>query len=161
MTDTANPMLWLAWTLFAVVLGGLLWRRYLPAVLQAPALPKEAPKAAPAWLFCEEGTSLDKRVQWFNLRTGGNTVVGSRPRTAREETSFVYLTAEDIQEDHARLAYVPESGRYQVEALGTGQVLHNNEPLAPGQPAELADGDTLDLGRISRFRFTLTGPEGA
>ncbi len=161
MTDTANPMLWLAWFLFAAVLGGLLWKRYLPAVLQAPPIPREAPRAAPAWLFCEEGTSLDRRVQWFGLRTGGQTIVGSRPRAARDDTSFVYLTAEDIHEDHARIAYRAESARYQVEALGSAPVLHNNDPLPPGETAELADGDTLDLGRISRFRFTLTGPEGA
>jgi len=38
-------------------------------------------------------------------------------------------------------------------------VLHNNEPLAPGETAELVDGDTLEFGQVSRFRFTLTGPE--
>ncbi|HTE17502.1 MAG TPA: FHA domain-containing protein [Armatimonadota bacterium] len=159
--DTSNFPLWLAWALFGSFMGWLLWNRYLPAVLQAPALPKEAPKAAPAWLFCEEGTTLDKRVRWFALRPGGRTVVGARPRSATTDTTFVYLTAEDIQEDHVQLVFNPASARYEVEPLGTGAVLHNNEPLSPGTRADLADGDTLDLGRISRFRFTLTGPESA
>ena len=157
--EASNPLLWLAWALFGTFLVGVLWKKYLPAILQAPPLPKEAPKAPPAWLFCEDGTALDKRVQWFGLRPGGRTVVGARPRAAVDNTTFVYLTADDIQEDHALLAFNPASGRYEIEAVGTGAVLHNNEPLPPGEKTELADGDTLDLGRISRFRFTLTGPE--
>ena len=157
--EAQNPLLWLAWALFGSFLAALLWKKYLPAVLQAPPLPKEAPKAPPAWLFCEDGTTLDKRVQWFGVRPGGRTVVGARPRAAVDNTTFVYLTADDIQEDHALVAFNPASGRYEVEALGTGPVLHNNEPLPAGEKTELTDGDTLDLGRISRFRFTLTGPE--
>lgn len=157
--ENANFLLWLAWALFGSFMVWLVWKRYLPAVLKAPAAPKELPKAPEAWLFCEDGTALDKRVRWFGLRQGGRTVVGARPRASTADTSFVYLTAEDIQEDHAAIRFNPQSGRYEVEAVGSGPVLHNNDPLAPGAAAELADGDTLDLGRISRFRFTLTGPE--
>lgn len=157
--EYSNPLLWLAWFCFGTFLVWLVWTRYRPAVLQAPALPKEAPKAAPAWLFCEEGTALDRRVQWFPLRPGGKTVIGSRPRAATEEASYLYLTAEDIREDHAVITYQPEAARYVVEAVSEGVVLHNNDPVPPGERPELTDGDTLDLGRISRFRFTLTGPE--
>lgn len=159
-----NFLLWLAWAAFGTFLVVLLWRKYLPLVLQAPALPEEVPappQAPQAWLFCEDGTALDRRVQWFALRRGGQTVIGSRPRSATAETEFVYLTAEDIEEDHAVARFDPRTGRYTVEAAGVAQVLHNNDPLSAGVVAELADGDTLDLGRISRFRFTLTGPEEA
>jgi hypothetical protein len=157
--EASNPMLWLAWALFGSFLGWLLWKRYLPAVIQAPALPKETPQAPPAWLFCEDGPALDRRVQWFALRAGGRTIAGRRPRTDTPETHYLYFTAEDLQEDHLLITFSSASGRYEVETLGAGQVLHNNEPLAAGEKAELADGDTLDMGRISRFRFTLTGPE--
>jgi hypothetical protein len=159
--EYSNPLLWLAWFCFGTFLVWLVWTRYRPAVLQAPALPKEAPKAVPAWLFCEEGTALDQRVQWFPLRPGGKTVIGSRPRAATEEASYLYLTADDIREDHAVITYQAEVARYVVEAVSEGVVLHNNDPVAPGERPELTDGDTLDLGRISRFRFTLTGPEAA
>ena len=156
-----NPMLWLAWALFAAFLVLLLWRKYLPAVRQAPPLPKETRPAPLAWLFCEEGTALDQRVRWFPLKPGGKTVVGALPRAATADTAYVYLTADDVREDHVVISYETASGRYRVESCEAAQAQHNNEALAPGQPAELADGDTLDLGRISRFRFTLTGPESA
>jgi hypothetical protein len=157
--DNPNFMLWLAWACFGTFLGWLLWKRYLPAVLQAPAPRKEIAPPPRAWLFCEDGTALDKRVQWFDLRPGGSTVIGRKPRTPTEETHYVYLTADDIQDDHVRLHFDLESRRYQAEPVGAALVLHNNELLAPGEPARLTDGDTLDLGRISRFRFTLAGPE--
>jgi hypothetical protein len=159
--EYSNPLLWLAWAAFGSFLVWLVWTRYRPAVLQAPALPKETPRAAPAWLFCEDGTALDKRVQWFPLRPGGRTVVGARPRAATEDTSYLYVTADDIREDHAVISYHAEKGRYLVEAVSEGIVLHNNEAVPAGERPELTDGDTLDLGRISRFRFTLTGPEAA
>jgi hypothetical protein len=161
--DTANPILWLAWACFGSYLAWFVWARIRPAVLRAdlPALPvdEEERTVDPAWLFCEDGTALDQRVRWFALRPGGTTVIGARPRTATEQVLFVYLTADDIQEDHARVTVDPRSSRYQVEALGRGVVLHNNDPIEAGTPHQLADGDTLDLGRITRFRFTLTGPE--
>jgi len=166
--ENANFPLWLAWASFGTFMVWLLWKRYLPAVLKAPrpegTRPPEhpegtRPRAPEAWLFCEDGSALDRRVKWFGLRPGGRTIVGGRPRADTEETAFLYLTADDIQEDHALVAYNPASGRYELEGAGSGVVLHNNEPVPAGSRAALADGDTLDLGRLSRFRFTLTGPE--
>jgi hypothetical protein len=159
--ETSNPILWLAWAAFGSFLAALLWKRYLPAVMLSPPAPREAPAAPRAWLFCEDGTALDRRVQWFDLRQGGRTVVGARPRSATADTSFVYLTADDIREDHVVVDFDPETGRYRAEAVGGAVVQHNNEPLPAGEKAELADGDTLDLGLVSRFRFTLTGPEAS
>jgi hypothetical protein len=157
--EYGNPLLWLAWFCFGGYFCWLVWTRYRPAVLQAPPPPREQPRAEPAWLFCEEGTALDRRVRWFPLRPGGKTVVGARPRSATEEAQFIYLTAEDIREDHAVIDFDPETGRYHVQPVSDGLLLHNNEAVSPGERPELADGDTLDLGSISRFRFTLTGPE--
>lgn len=159
--QTGNPWLWLAWFLFGTYLVLLLWRKYLPAVLEAPPVPREAARPFPAWLFCEEGAPLDRRVGWFELRPALRNVVGGQPRAATADTFFVYLTADDIRDDHALIRFDPDAGRYRVSALGAATVLHNNDPLNDGQDAELADGDTLDLGRVSRFRFTLTGPEEA
>ncbi|MFN3651373.1 MAG: FHA domain-containing protein [Armatimonadota bacterium] len=162
-----NFLLWVAWAAFGAYIVWLLWKRYLPAVLQAPPeLPAveaktAGPAAAPAWLFCEDGSALDRKVQWFPLRPGGRTVVGSLPRSATADTSYLYLTADDIAQDHLLLRYNAELGRYEAEPLGEGTVLHNNEPLERGRRAELTDGDTLDLGQLSRFRYTLRGPEGA
>lgn len=159
-------MLWLAWAAFGTTLVLVFWKRYLPAVLQSlPAPKEEAPEIAaprpPAWLYCEEGTPLDRRAEWFALRPGGRTVIGRRPRAATAETLYVFLNAEDIREDHAIVAFDAGRGRYTVEAVPQAAVLHNNDPLDPGTSAPLSDGDTLDLGRITRFRFTLTGPEEA
>ena len=154
-----NFLLWLAWALFGTFLAWLLWRRYLPLVLAAPPIVKELTPAPSAWLYCEDGAPLDRRVQWFPLRQGGHTVIGARPRSSTPETEYVYLTADDIQEDHARIRFEPDAGRYRVEPMSQGPVLHNNDPLPAGTAAELSDGDTLDLGRLTRFRFTLTGPE--
>jgi hypothetical protein len=161
-----NPTLWLAWALFGTFFVLLLWKKYLPAVRQMPdpvALPatEAAKKAPPCWLFCEDGTSWDRRVQWFALRPGGRSVVGARPRKDTPESSFLYLTAEDVREDHAVISYDAQGSRYRVEACGGARVLHNNEPLEAGHAEDLADGDTLDLGHLSRFRFTLTGPEAS
>lgn len=170
--ENGNFMLWLAWFTFGTGLVYVLWKRYLPAVLQA--LPERAedsgleapgsgavplPVAPPAWLYCEEGTVLDRKAEWFALRPGGETVLGRRPRAATSETLFIFLNAEDIREDHARVTFDPAEQRYTVEALPQALVLHNNERLEAGERTRLSDGDTLDLGRISRFRFTLTGPE--
>jgi len=159
-----NVLLWLAWAAFGSCLALLLWKRYLPLIRaepDGPALPEPVVAAAPgapaAWLFCEEGTPLDRRVAWFPLARGGRTVIGRRPRPATADTEFLYLGAEDIREDHAVVRFDPDRGRYTAQNLNGGLVLHNNEPLEG--TAELADGDTLDLGRLSRFRFTLTGPE--
>jgi hypothetical protein len=86
-------------------------------------------------------------------------VIGARPRAATDDAVFLYLTADDIREDHALISFNPETGRYHAEPTTDALVLHNNEPVPAGERPELTDGDTLDLGRISRFRFTLTGPE--
>lgn len=158
--EYSNPLLWLAWCCFGSYLVWLVWTRYRPAVLAAPPPARELPAAAPpAWLFCEEGTALDQRVQWFPLRPGGRTVIGARPRAATDDAVFLYLTADDIREDHALISFNPETGRYHAQPTTDALVLHNNEPVPAGERPELTDGDTLDLGRISRFRFTLTGPE--
>src|SRR4051812_33048544 len=107
-----NVLLWLAWASFAGYLGWLLLKQFLPLVRMAPPPPKEAAVAPPAWLFCEDGAPLDRKVQWFALRTGGATVVGARPRAATAETSYVYLTADDIREDHALIRFDTDTGRY-------------------------------------------------
>jgi hypothetical protein len=159
--ENSNPLLWLAWFCFGTYLVWLVWTRYRPAVLRAPAPPVDEPRALPAWLYCEDGTALDRRVEWFPLNNNGRTVIGARPRATTSDTAYLYLTADDIQEDHAVISFDSGSGRYVAEPVAAGKVLHNNEPVAPGQRTELVDGDTLDLGRISRFRFTVTGPEAS
>lgn len=163
--QSGNFWMWLAWAVFGSGLVLLLWRVYLPRVLAAPDL-VEAPSPAdpsvrPAWLYCEEGTALDRRAQWFPLRPVGRNIIGRLPRASTPEFAYLYLTADDLLEDHVQVRYNPEVRRFEVETLGAGAVLHNNERVPPGQAAALAEGDTLDLGRISRFRFTLVGPEDA
>lgn len=169
----SHPLLWLAWAAFGSCAAWLVLRRLLPAALRggapgalAPAPPppgraRGAAVARPAWLYCEEGTTLERRVAWFPLRQGGHTVLGRRPRPPSPEALYVYLSAEDLRPEHAIIRFDPQLNRYVLENPGDALVVHNNEPLPPDACAPLADGDTLELGRLSRFRFTHTGPEGA
>jgi hypothetical protein len=157
--------IWLSWALFGSGLVFLLWKVYRPLVLAAPALPElpatPSVSTPPAWLYCEEGAQLDVRARWFPLRSGGKTVIGHRPRAGTSEVAYVYLTADDILEEHVQVRFNEQTKRYEAEPLGRGAVFHNNEEVAAGIRTPLAEGDTLDLGRISRFRFTLSGPDEA
>lgn len=157
-----NPLLWLASFLFGTALVAVLWSRYLPALRADSAGPRPSvTEAAPppaAWLLCEEGSALDRRVRWFPLRQGGRTVLGSRPRQPEGETEYLYLAADDAREDHLTVGWDRTAGRYCVERTGEGAVERNNQALEPGERAPLEDGDTLQVGRLTRFRFTLTGP---
>ncbi len=152
-------MLWLAWALFGAFLVWLLGKRYLPEVRNILPLPKPVEGPRTAWLLCEEGPPLDAKVRWFALRTGGRTVIGRKPRTATSECLYVYLTAEDILEDHVQVTFNPTSGRYELEALPRAVVRHNNGPLDPGARSQLSDGDLLEFGKLSLFKFTHAGPE--
>jgi len=156
-----NFPLWLAWACFGSYLVWLVWSRFRPLALEGPAAPPEPRPAPPAWLFCEDGAALDRRVRWFAVRPGGETLLGGQPRADTAAAAYVYLSADDLLEEHAAIRFNPDSGRYEVEALAEGEVRHNNQVLRSGDAAALADGDTLDLGRISRFRFTLSRPEDA
>ncbi|MBI3910381.1 MAG: hypothetical protein HY320_05540 [Armatimonadetes bacterium] len=114
-----------------------------------------------AWLYCEEGAPLERRAAWFPLRPGGRTVFGNRPRAPTGDTQFYYLSAYDIARDHLAVFWSPEAGRYSALAGVGGGVRHNNEALPAGALAHLTDGDLLDVGEMTRFRFSLTGPAGS
>jgi hypothetical protein len=153
-----NLLLWVVWALFAAALVWLLCTRYLRAVLAGPPARAASPAAVGSpWLFCEDGSSLDRRAAWFRVRAGGTTVVGNRPRAATGGLGTIYLTAHDVGEQHLTIRYDPVRRRYLLEA-GDGKVMHNNEPLPKGASAPLTDGDTIDLGDLTRLRFTFTGP---
>jgi len=151
-------LIWAAWALFAAALVWLLYSRYLRAVLAGPSPAAAAPEAVGSpWLFCEDGSNLDRRAAWFRVRPGGTTVVGNQPRAASGTQSAIYLTAHDVGERHLTIRYDPARRRYLLEA-GDGKVRHNNEPLPSGASALLTDGDTIDLGDLTRLRFTFSGP---
>src|SRR5688572_11745523 len=115
--EVSNPLLWLAWASFGTFLLWLAWKRYLPAVLAVPPAPVVMERAPAAWLFCEDGAALDRRAEWFELRPGGRTVVGGKPRAATAEALFIYLTAEDVRAEHAAVVFNPQAARYELEAL--------------------------------------------
>jgi hypothetical protein len=169
MTHTSF-LLWLVWALFAASVVFVVGARYVRAVLadSAPRTPGEAgsrlagrasaaASAGTPWLFCEDGAPIDKRAQWFRLRAGGATLIGNRPRAATSEAAYVYLTAHDLREQQVAVRYDRGQRRYLLEHKD-GKVLHNNEPLPVGATAPLTDGDTIDLGDVTRLRFTLSGP---
>jgi hypothetical protein len=158
----SDPLLWAAWAAFGLtaILATIFLVR---AAVRTPVPePVELPDPARPWLYCEDGAPLDLETRWFTVRPGGQTVLGSRPRSATADTSFVFLAGLDIEEDHALILFDPSAGRYRLRApaLGNGAIrlCHNNEPVAPGEEVALTDGDTLALGSMTRFRFTLTGP---
>ena len=162
--DYSPALVWLAWAAFAATVLFVVVMRYLPAVLHAP-LPtagrEEEPERAaapPAWLFCEEGDPLDQDVRWFPLRLGGRTSFGSLPPGTENGATRVYLRAYDLQPEHIAIAWDPVAARYTLEPGLQGLVRHNNEAVSGGTTTYLTDGDTVDLGEIDRFRFTLTGP---
>lgn len=153
-----EPLGWLTWAVFAAAFLWVLWTRYFRAVL-APTggRPVAVEATGSPWLFCEDGVGLDRRAAWFRVRPGGTTVVGNRPRAATGGQGGVYLTAHDVGEQHLTIRYDAGRRRYFLEA-GDGKVLHNNEALPAGAGAPLTDGDTIDLGDLTRLRFTFTGP---
>src|SRR5262249_26242740 len=115
--------------------------------------------AAP-WLFCEDGTALDKRARWFRVAPRGTTLVGNRPHSSTGETAHVYLTAHDIKERQLAIRYDHGQRRYVLQR-GEGRLMHNNELVTHDPPIVLTDGDTLDLGESTRLRFTFAGPPEA
>jgi hypothetical protein len=169
MTHTSF-LLWLVWALFAAAVVFVVGARYVRAVLTDPGpRPPGEPAGGPGgrlsasrspgapWLFCEDGAPLDKRAQWFRLRAGGATAVGNRPRAATSEAAYVYLNAHDLREQQVAIRYDRGLRRYLLEHTD-GKVLHNNEPLPVGASVPLTDGDTIDLGDVTRLRFTFSGP---
>ena len=156
--DVSSPVLWLAWAAFGTVFALVTARLVRTAVTLPEAEAEPAKDPGQPWLYCEEGAPLDLEARWFRVRPGGTTVLGSRPRSATADTNYIYLSAHDVAEDHTLIAYDAASGRYRLRAPTGALVRHNNEELAAGVEALLTDGDTLDVGQISRFRFTLTGP---
>jgi hypothetical protein len=150
-------LLWLLWALFAAAVVLVVGTRYLRVVLAAPLVAASPPHAGIPWLFCEDGSPLDKRVGWFRLRDGGATVIGHQPRAATERAAYVYLTAHDLRDQQVQIRFDPAQRRYVLEHLD-GRVLHNNELLPVGASVSLTDGDTVDLGDVTRLRFTFSGP---
>src|SRR5438128_4832389 len=161
----SGVVIWIVWLLFAASVVYVIVRRYLPAALAVRAgaarlLGEGAAPAGTPWLFCEDGTALDKRARWFRVSPQGTTIVGNRPHSARGDTVYVYLTAHDIKERQLSIRYDRGQRRYVLQR-GEGRLLHNNEPIADDAPVVLTDGDTLELGATTRLRFTFSGPPEA
>src|SRR5262245_47725176 len=108
--------LWAAWAAFGLVML-LVTFRFVQAAVRTPMPQRaEAPDPGQAWLYCEEGAPLDLEVRWFRVRPGGRTVLGSRPRSATADTSYLFLNAHDITEDNAVIRYDEATGRYRLQA---------------------------------------------
>jgi hypothetical protein len=158
-------IIWLVWFLFAASFVYVVARKYVPAALAVRplgvGLPGERGGAvAQPWLFCEDGTALDKRAQWFRVAGEGTTIVGNRPQNASGDTLYIYLTAHDIKQRQIVIRYDRNLRRHVLQH-GDGKLLHNNEPVTHDEPIVLTDGDTLDLGDVTRLRFTFSGPPEA
>jgi hypothetical protein len=159
-------LLWLVWAAFGTVLMVLVVTRYVRPIFSEgwsrgteAAAPSRSGPAGPdgAWLFCEDGAPLDRRAAWFRVRSGGATVLGNTPRGPVGDTTFVYLSAHDIQDRQVTIRWDSGRRRYVLEK-GEGVVRHNNELVPDGATQPLTDGDTIELGEMTRMRFTYTGP---
>jgi hypothetical protein len=159
-------LLWLVWAAFGTVLMVLVVTRYVRPIFSEggsrSAVGGTAPAGGPAgpegaWLFCEDGAPLDQRAAWFRVRSGGATVLGNTPRGPVGDTTFVYLSAHDIRDRQVTIRWDTGRRRYVLEK-GEGIVRHNNELVPDGAALPLTDGDTIELGEITRMRFTYTGP---
>jgi hypothetical protein len=154
-------VLWLVGAMFGTVLMVVAVTRYVRPIfsdrLTGATETALTAGAAGAWLYCEEGAPLDRRAEWFRVRPGGATVLGNTPRSATSDTSFIYLTAHDIQDRQVTIRWDPGLRRYVLQK-GEGTVRHNNELVPEGMAHPLTDGDTIELGEMTRMRFTFTGP---
>jgi hypothetical protein len=154
-------LLWVIGALFAAVLMVVTVTRYVRPIF-SERLPAAEEAVLPtglstAWLFCEEGAPLDRRAEWFRVRPGGTTVLGNTPLSATHDTTFIYLTAHDIRDRQVTIRWEPGRRGYLLHK-GEGSVRHNNEPVPDGAIQTLTDGDTIELGEVTRLRFTFTGP---
>jgi hypothetical protein len=160
-------LLWLVWAIFGTVLMVLVVIRYVRPIFtegwsrggEGLVARGAGGGAGPdgAWLYCEDGAPLDKRAAWFRVRAGGATVLGNTPRGPVDDTSFVYLSAHDIRDRQVTIRWDSRLRRYLLQK-GEGIVRHNNEPVSDGAALPLTDGDTIELGDVTRMRFTYTGP---
>lgn len=154
-------VLWLTGAAFAIGLMSLVVTRYVrPIFTQRVSGSAGAPRARGvegAWLYCEEGAPLDKRAGWFRVRPGGATVLGNTPRASASDTAFVYLSAHDLHDRQVTIRWDAGARRYILQK-GEGLVRHNNETVADGTTLPLTDGDTIELGEVTRMRFTYTNP---
>jgi hypothetical protein len=154
-------VLWLCGALFGAGLVGVVVARYVRPIfserVSGSAEGRAAGAPVSAWLYCEEGAPLDQQAAWFRVRPGGTTVLGNTPRASVGDTSFVYLSAHDVADGQVTIRWDAGQGRY-VLRKGEGVVRHNNEPVPDGAALPLTDGDTLELGEVTRMRFTFTPP---
>jgi hypothetical protein len=154
-------ILWLTGAAFATALMVLVVTRYVRPIfserLSAPAEPAATHGPDGAWLYCEDGTPLDKRAEWFRVRPGGITVLGNTPRGPTGDTAFIYLSAHDLHDRQVTIRWDARARRYLLEK-GEGAVRHNNETVPDGAALPLTDGDTIELGEVTRMRFTYTSP---
>jgi hypothetical protein len=154
-------ILWLTGAAFAAVLMLVVLTRYIRPIFSERPMGRteklDAVGPNGAWLFCEDGAPLDKRAGWFRVRPGGSTVLGNTPRTASADTAFIYLSAHDLSDRQVTIRWDPQRRRY-VMQKGEGMVRHNNEPVPEGAVLPLTDGDSIELGDVTRMRFTYTPP---
>ena len=154
-------ILWLTGAAFGTALMAVVLTRYVrPIFTERLSHAEESPRASGpdgAWLYCEDGTPLDKRAGWFRVRSAGSTVLGNTPRGASADTAFIYLSAHDLHDRQVTIRWDPQQRRYLLQK-GEGTVRHNNEPVPEGAVIPLTDGDTVELGEVTRMRFTYTHP---
>jgi hypothetical protein len=154
-------VLWLTGAAFASGLMFLVVTRYLRPIfterLDRPVEVSAFQGPEGAWLYCEDGTPLDKRAEWFRIRSGGTTVLGNTPRGSAGDTAFVYLSAHDLHDRQVTIRWDGRQRRYVLQK-GEGVVRHNNETVPDGASLPLTDGDTIELGEVTRMRFTYTSP---
>jgi hypothetical protein len=154
-------ILWLTGAAFGTLLMVIVLTRYVRPIFseRRSGVADSSLAAGPdgAWLYCEEGAPLDKRAGWFRVRPGGATVLGNIPRGANADTAFVYLSAHDLHDRQVTIRWDAQRRRYVLQK-GEGAVRHNNESLLEGAVLPLTDGDTIELGEVTRMRFTYTRP---
>jgi hypothetical protein len=134
------------------------WGRAAVGITARAAMGPASPDGA--WLYCEDGAPLDRRAAWFRVRPAGATVLGNTPRGPVGDTTYVYLSAHDVRDRQVTIRWDPAQRRYVLQK-GDGPVRHNNEPVPDDATLPLTDGDTIELGEITRMRLTYTGPEAS
>lgn len=139
--------------------------RRLEGPLLVVAKQRQEPRAADETKIGNQEVSLSAS-RLARLHAGSEVIAtNEKPRRVADAISLgraddndVPLADDTISGHHAELVLDDVTGRVTLEDLGsTNGTEHNDEPVHPGKPVDLSDGDVVCLGDAVYLFFTPGG----